>query len=634
MSGIELIRTLERIKNMDLPREERLKAIVSLRNFDIPIIEPNIKVIILTMTELAKRVEGGQSEELEFFGVMLIQLSKIITLLPKHAKKVFNLIKLITRKFPRVMTGFGIVSFLISLENFFKAENELVFDDAVKDIIVKTILKGTNIKLRARALETLFIALWNVPWALNEYMDIIKAIIDNPNDPLFDQLFEYLSIVAKKSFYTIRPILDGIFKKHADILEMPPSILYFLTNVVVPMRETDYLRMMKDILSDIALRHQNNKIRGSAIINLANIFRHPKFVEEKKHLLQLIDSITAMEDDIDISIACLRALATCIWSKDAMPSRELIERISSIYYNIQDISKKKSFIDSLLQVYSNIPEVSDVIIAFAIKAIYLERENFEILVELQKMLSTIVSTEININTLRVFLRKLLELMKLPEEKLGVALRTMFLENIIVPLAKRAPDLIVEQADELIDVYNRTPGPTVFDDIAKIIFETLRRHSDKNENCVKLLNLLMNPPDLGSSYEDILKYLIGLAKRYQDEIAKNSDFVIDVFRTIKEIEVTITDPLEKYFAVDEAIKNLARLIVLIMPSISPEDYDTFAKTLATMYATERGDALRDILYAIIRTRDYPELHSYVKNYLSKLTLTDTHIDLLKRVRIFQ
>ena len=631
MSGIELIGTLERIKKVDIPREERLRSIVRLREFDPTVIEPNIKTILLTLTELAKRVEAGDSKEIEFFGVMLIQLSKLLQTIPKHIKKIFDIIKLIIKNFPSVTKGFGLVSILTSLKYIFGIEYEVVFDETVKEIIENILLKSDSLSLRLKALETLFIALWNVPWALNEYMNVLKQIMETSGNPLFEKLFEYLSIIGKKNFYTIRPILDALLERYTDPLYMPVPVLLFLTNITIPIRETDYLEKMKDILRIVILRHKDKRVRSFAIVNFANIFKHPRFVEEKKILIGLIDTLTSIEEDIDLIIACLRALSICIW-KDIKPPDELIERLASFYHSITDIDKKKTFIDTLLQVYSNIPEAASVIINFAIEAISTKSENIEILWELQRMLASIVASEIRTDTLYTLTQGILRLLKQPESQLSVSIRIMFIENVLSPIARRAPRIILDFADDILEAYRTAPSVSVFDDLAKVIYETLKGYPEKNDASIKLLKLLFNPPEIEATYELILKYLIGLSKKYQREIAENSDLIVDIFRTIKEIEVTLTDPKERYFAVDEAIKNLARLIVLILPEISAEDYDTFAKVLAAMYATEHGGAIRDILYAIIRAKDYPELFNSIINYLSKMTLSDVHKEYLKRIGV--
>ena len=356
-------------------------------------------------------------------------------------------------------------------------------------------------------------------------------------------------------------------------------------------------------------------------------------MKEKNRLLEIIRTVTSIEEDIRLVIASLRAISTCIW-RGIEPPTELIENLISYYDRIEDEQTKITFIDVLLLVYSNIPQTAGAIIKFAVQTIGREKGNIEVLWKLQGMLSTIATSEVNTAVLHFLAQKILELMKLPEEEFSVSLRIMLLENVIMAIAKREPKIIIDLADEFIEAYEKAPGVSVFDDIAKIVHETLRRATDKPENSIKLLNLLFNPPEMEATYESILKYLISLGKKYSTEIAKNVKFIVDVFRTIKELEVTITDPREKYFAVDEATKNLARLILIIMPSIPTDLYDSYARVLAAMYAAQRGETIRDVLYTIIRSKEIPDLYENIVNYLTKVTLSETHISLLQKVGILK
>ncbi len=632
MSGIDLMRTLEKIKNTNIVRDERLQAIMSLKDFELTVIEPNLKMILLTLTELAKRVEAGNMEELEFFGVLLIQISRLLETLPKHIKKVFKVIKLIMKNFSSTLKGFGLVSLLTAFKHFFSGENELVFDEDVKAVIKKTIREGSA-KIRERALETLFIALWNVPWALNEYMDIIKEIMENEGDPLYDKLFEYLSLIGKRNFYSVRPIVNALLERYPNSLDIPDGSLRFIANLVIPIRELEFLEKIRVVLEEVIIKHKNQKIRAMALVNFANNFRHPKFVEQKRRLIDIIKSLTSVEENIEIIIASLRAISICIW-RNLDPPVDLIKTLISYYDRIQDDDTKIMFLDTLLLVYSNIPESAGPIIEFAAGIINVEKGNMDVLWKLQEMLSTIAISEVNVSNLQLLAKKILDLMKLPERELRVSIRVILLENIILSIAKREPRIILSLADDLIATYNQSPGVSIFDGVARIIYETLRRVADKTDATLKLLNLLLNPPEIDATYETILKYLIGLGKKYSSEIAAYIDFITDVFRTIKEAELTITDPRERYFAVDEAIKNLSRLIVMIMHNILPEDYDSFGKILAAMYATQKGEQLRDVLYAIIKSREVPELFNYVVGYLKKMTLSEIHRSLLQKVGIFK
>ena len=239
-------------------------------------------------------------------------------------------------------------------------------------------------------------------------------------------------------------------------------------------------------------------------------------------------------------------------------------------------------------------------------------------------------TEVKLNkTTKNNFSKVFDFLQLPEDQFSVSLRVLLLEQVLLSIAKREPKVIVDLADRLIASYKTTPSVSVFDCVSKIVFEALRKFPEKNRECVKLLKLLFEPPEIEAAYDTILKYLVGLSTKYREEIAREVFFLADIFRTIKEVSVTIEDIRERYFAVVEAVKNLARLISIVMKDISPDNYDPFARIIVAMYATETGEPLRDILYTLIKSKEVPELFEHIKNYLGKVTLSDKHRELLQK-----
>ncbi|MEX0568840.1 MAG: hypothetical protein Q6363_006735, partial [Candidatus Njordarchaeota archaeon] len=379
---------------------------------------------------------------------------------------------------------------------------------------------------------------------------------------------------------------------------------------------------------EIITKHVNVDLRAQAVVNYASIFKHPKFKHEKENLIRIIDTLLSMEEDPKIVISCIRALSMAIW-RGILPPEDLIKRLLDNYYKLSDNETKKSFIDAVLLAYASIPEISDAIIDFAMKAIVYEKNNIDITWEIQKMLASIASSEIKVDVLYKIANKVFDFLQLPEDQFSVSLRVLLLEQVLLSIAKREPKVIVDLADRLIASYKTTPSVSVFDCVSKIVFEALRKFPEKNRECVKLLKLLFEPPEIEAAYDTILKYLVGLSTKYREEIAREVFFIADIFRTIKEVSVTIEDIRERYFAVVEAVKNLARLISIVMKDISPDNYDPFARIIVAMYATETGEPLRDILYTLIKSKEVPELFEHIKNYLGKVTLSDKHRELLQK-----
>ncbi len=632
MSSSELLGILKNIEDQSIEIMRRREEISRIRSFDLNVIIPNMKQILKTLVVLAKRVEAGIRPEQEIYGALLLEIAKILILSPENAKKTFEFIKKIFSTFPQVLSERALLFTVSALKYFVSASCEILFDDATKTIFAKA-LASEDIDLRNVGLDSLIYVLWKVPWATDHYMDLLNSIISNESDPLHDVLFERLSIIAEKSFLCVKPIVEKILEKHKDVSIMPQSVVKFIASLNIPIYKKDDLNRIGKLLEEIALTHKDREARILALVHLANLYKNAVLVEEKRRLLnvinQLVMQLSGSSMDIEVALACLKALSIPVWGNLEI-SEEILNRLIATYYTTSDSTIRYAFVDALFAVYSNLPQFFSPIAKFLIDEL-IRTTDTEFLKKLTDTLSAVIGSAPNRLIVEKILDDLLGLYDRSEEEFGPFLRLWVAENIFLPIAKIYPEVILDFADRLIEACKKTFDVSLYERFAYIAFEALRRFS-KHENAVKLFVFILHPPSYEETYDTLLDMLANLAHRFQDSIVRNFDTLLRVYVAILKAQREVTDVRERYYVVDKAIKDLTRVLNVIRSALKPEVMHKYASLLLHMYATVPPDTLKDVEYVLKVSAADNRILNELKNAAQRIRVPPERLERLAQMGI--
>lgn len=630
MSSSELLKLLGIIEDRSIDRERRLRELMRISRFDLNVIIPNMKFILKTLVSLAKYVEAGGVQEQEVYGVLLLEISKVLVFSPENSRKTFEFIKKVFSAFPRVLSGRSLLYTVEALKYFISTNRELIFDGVVKEIYTKA-LWGKDLSLRREGLKSLLYVLWFVPWATNYYIDVLKPIMTNESDPLHDSLFEGLSVIAEKSFLSVKPIVDMIIKSYDSPLKMPPAVIRFIASLNIPIYKKEDLKKIGGILEEVALKHKDVRIRGVAIISLANLYKNAVFIEEKRRLLKIIQTLVeetiGMSDGVNIALACLKALSIPVWGNVEVP-HEIIRRLLNIYNWISDVATRFAFIDALFATYSNIPSIFPIVAEFLVNEI-IRTVDTEFLKKLTDTLQAIISSALSKNVIEEVLRQVLGLYQLPEDKLGPFQRLWLAENILIPIARIYPGVILDFTEDLIKAYKKTFDVTLYEVFARVAFEALKRYPN-HENARMLFRLLLSSPSYEETYDVMLELLANLAHKFQDELVENLDIIVKTYVAIRKAQKEITDIGERYYVVDKAIKDLIRILNAIRPVLKQESAQKCAALLIHIYVTAPPDVIRDAEYLLEMSKDSPLLFNALRDTIRKFKIPSEKIEKLRQL----
>ena len=630
MSSSELLKLLGIIEDRSIDRERRLRELMRISRFDLNVIIPNMKFILKTLVSLAKYVEAGGVQEQEVYGVLLLEISKVLVFSPENSRKTFEFIKKVFSAFPRVLSGRSLLYTVEALKYFISTNRELIFDGVVKEIYTKA-LWGKDLSLRREGLKSLLYVLWVVPWATNYYIDVLKPIMTNESDPLHDSLFEGLSVIAEKSFLSVKPIVDMIIKSYDSPLKMPPAVIRFIASLNIPIYKKEDLKMIGGILEEVALKHKDVRIRGVAIISLANLYKNAVFIEEKRRLLKIIQTLVeetiGMSDGVNIALACLKALSIPVWGNVEVP-HEIIRRLLNVYNWISDVATRFAFIDVLFATYSNIPSIFPIVAEFLVNEI-IRTVDTEFLKKLTDTLQAIISSALSKNVIEEVLRQVLGLYQLPEDKLGPFQRLWLAENILIPIARIYPEVILDFTEDLIKAYKKTFDVTLYEVFARVAFEALKRYPN-HENARMLFRLLLSSPSYEETYDVMLELLANLAHKFQDELVENLDIIVKTYVAIRKAQKEITDIGERYYVVDKAIKDLIRILNAIRPVLKQESAQKCATLLIHIYVTAPPDVIRDAEYLLEMSKDSPLLFNALRDAIRKFKIPSEKIEKLRQL----
>ena len=630
MSSSELLKLLGIIEDRSIDRERRLRELMRISRFDLNVIIPNMKFILKTLVSLAKYVEAGGVQEQEVYGALLLEISKVLVFSPENSRKTFEFIKKVFSTFPRVLSGRSLLYTVEALKYFISTNRELIFDGVVKEIYTKA-LWSKDLSLRREGLKSLLYVLWVVPWATNYYIDVLKPIMTNEGDPLHDSLFEGLGVIAEKSFLSVKPIVDMIIKSYDSPLKMPPAVIRFIASLNIPIYKKEDLKMIGGILEEVALKHKDVRIRGVAIISLANLYKNAVFIEEKRRLLKIIQTLVeetiGMSDGVNIALACLKALSIPVWGNVEVP-HEIIRRLLNVYNWISDVATRFAFVDALFATYSNIPSIFPIVAEFLVNEI-IRTVDTEFLKKLTDTLQAIISSALSKNVIEEVLRQVLGLYQLPEDKLGPFQRLWLAENILIPIARIYPEVILDFTEDLIKAYKKTFDVTLYEVFARVAFEALKRYPN-HENARMLFRLLLSSPSYEETYDVMLELLANLAHKFQDELVENLDIIVKTYVAIRKAQKEITDIGERYYVVDKAIKDLIRILNAIRPVLKQESAQKCAALLIHIYVTAPPDVIRDAEYLLEMSKDSPLLFNALRDTIRKFKIPSEKIEKLRQL----
>lgn len=626
MSGIELVQNLEKIKDEKLSSKERLSAVARLSRFDPNILSPNVEPLIGVLRVLAERVLAGKRSEIEIFGAYLVQLCKISTMIPKQIDRIVtSLEKLFEKNKALLDIDYVFVALLVGSRYLIESEPAIIFDEFIRDVIVKG-LHVTSVRIRLRALTTLFTGLWIIPWALNFYFEVIKELLEGKDRTLWVKTLEYLGILGKRNFYALRSIIDHMLSKYSSIEAMPREVIFFLADMQIPIREEDYIERISNYLKKAILSISDPEVQSRAIIGLATIFKHPKFVEEKENLLSLMWKVLS-EPTFQKVLAVAYALAIPQWYKVHVDDK-ILRKLLQYYPQIPDSRSKKLFLDTLLLVYSNLEELSRIILEFLTGRITEVVNDMGLASSLFEVISSIVKSEVRKDNIRFLLKNIIDLLHRPVSEFSIAMRTIIIENILLPIASIAPDVFIEFAEDLKKAYEKARSYTIHDSLSRAIYEALRKYNQVNEKALMLMDIMFDTPNLEAFYDTLLEYLVGLAKKYSIGILKHINVLINTYKIIRKLASQITNPRERYFVIDKALKNLVRVIGLILP-VAPKSLAPYVvKLLVAIFAGESGTAVMDALYVMKQSKDNPQVFSIIIDEVKAMSLPEEKLKLLE------
>lgn len=596
MSSSDLLNILRFVEDRGSNLQERLEAISKIPQLDPNILVHNIKHILATLTSLGKYVEMGISEEHETYGALLIALSKVLKFTPEHVEKTLEFIKKIQTTFPRVLSGRALQMTLHALKEFISAKPEIIFDPDVKGLF-KRALTSTEYSLRLHGLHSLIHSLWIVPWATNYYIDLLNSIISSERDPLRPILFEELGKIAEKSYLPVKPIAQMILEKYKSPADIPKYIVRFIASLNIPIYKREDLNTMGSLLEKISISHRDNEIRVISILGLANMYRNPTLTDEKRRLIKLLEQLSTelVEDptNVELALACLRALSIPVWGSLEVP--EDIVRNLLLAYDRAQGQQRYLFIDAIFNVYSNLPYLLKPVLKFLINELA-RTTDFEFVRKLTDTLNAIASSAPERFIIEEIMKTTLMAYSLPEEEFGAFIRIWIAENILMHIAKTTPSIILDFADEIIDAYEKLPSVTLYEAFSRIFLQSLRI-SPEHKKATKLLDYILSAPNYEDTFDIVLRILLELVYKFKEYLANRLDTFDKVLDAMLKRQSEITDVRERYYVVVDAIKNLVRILNAISPAIKPENTTTYCDILLKMLANAPEDAVKDIEFLI-------------------------------------
>ncbi|MCR8453560.1 MAG: hypothetical protein NDP13_01015 [Crenarchaeota archaeon] len=631
MSSSSLLDVLKIIEDRELKIQERLAAINKIPQLDSNILIANIRRILETLTYLGKYVEMGIPSEQETYGTLLLILSEVLKLAPKYIDETFKFLRKIHEAFPKTLSERALTMTLHALKNFVGIKHEIIFDPYVKDLFRKALMSKEHY-VRLEGLRSLIDSLWIVPWATSYYMDLLNLLISNEQDPLHATLFEELGKIAKKSYLPVRPIVQMLLKEYTIPTNIPKHVVRFIANLNIPIYKREDINSVGKLLEEIALLHKDSELGIISIFGLANMYRNPALIEEKQRLIKLLEQLSTeatKSANINLALACLKALSIPAWGDLEIPE-SIIEGLLSAYSKIQDPHQCHLFIDALFSVYSNLPRLSRLIIGFLVNELT-RITDIELMRKFTDTLSAIASSAPQENIIKDILKFTLAAYNRSDEEFSAFMRIWVAENVLLRIARTNPRIILDSADELLDAYRKVPSATLYEIFCRIFFEALKLHPN-HENAVKLLDYILDAPNYEETYDTILRIISELAHKFKEHLTEKLDKFSAILDVILRKQREITDVREKYYLIDNAMKNLARILNTINPAVKPEVLPDYCDILLLMLINASEDVLKDVEFLLKNFITESNKRSFLSEKAREKAIPPRGLEVLKRIGV--